>query len=89
MAFVNNPLIKLKKTCYYKMWLVQFPIDIDCHRIIKQLYRHRQFSPPLCEDINKHLFYYNAQPTYINEQGVVFVLNFVIEAMMSILKISI
>ncbi len=80
MNFVNKPLINLKKICFYKMWLVQFPIDMDCHFIIKQLtkklYMRRQFIPPLHEDINNHFFHYNRELNYINEQGVVFILKF-------------
>lgn len=72
---MNKPLQLLKYNVMYKIWLVQFPIDRDCHKMIKKLLytlsMRRTFTTPLVTDLNEYGFN-NKTFTYINDQGVVF-----------------
>ncbi len=76
MSFINLPLNTLQNTCYYKMWLVSFQIDIDCIKVIKniiyKLYVRRTFTRPSLEEMNNNLFYHNKHYYHVNNQGIVF-----------------
>ena len=72
---MNKPLQLLKYNVMYKIWLMDFPIDLDCHKMIKKLLytlsMQRTFTIPSLTDINEYGFY-DKHFTYINDQGVVF-----------------
>lgn len=78
--FINQPLLNLQQLYIYKCWLVHFPIDIDCHKVIKQfLYKlgmMREFTYPLASDIYNSMFLTHIANknhiVYINNQGIVF-----------------
>lgn len=78
--FVNEPLLSLKQLSIYKCWLVHFPIDADCHQVIKQflckICMTRQFTYPSSEEVYKGMVFTTIDNKnsviYINEQGIVF-----------------
>ena len=77
--YINKPLLNLQYLTIYKIWLVNFPIDVDCHKVIKQflckLCMNRRFSYPSSRDIYDSMFLTTLNKNcivYINEQGIVF-----------------
>ena len=79
MSF-NEPLIKLQNLTLYKLWLIDFNLDIDCLSLIKkltyQIGMKRPFVPPTPEELNRGVFSYKINNKlswyYINHQGIVF-----------------
>ena len=79
IPFVNAPLLALKQLSIYKCWLVDFPIDADCHQVIKQFLckigMTREFTYPSPKEVDKGMFLTTIDDknymVYINDQGIV------------------
>ena len=79
MSFINQPLITRQNITIYKLWLIQFNLDIDCLSVIKQLTYQvcmkRKLVIPNPLDINKNIIYKPIKSFkffYINNEGIVF-----------------
>ena len=74
--FTNQNLDLFYNKIAYKLWLIDFPMDIDCNNIIKQLVYQfiisRTFKPPTRWTFNNKAIPYNNEWIYINKVGVVF-----------------
>ena len=66
----------LKTSAVIKMWLVDFPIDCDCIRYLKQYVRkvcfNIQFKVPLLNELTSLPALKKDTPTYMNKEGIIF-----------------
>lgn len=76
MSFVNSYPNEFHYNIQYKIWMIDFPIDIDCMNIIKKLLYSvsisRSFNPPMPDVFNLNAIEYDNHFIYINPMGIVF-----------------